>query len=903
MKTRRLKFFLILAYLFLGAALGVGVHAQDTPAAAANTEILPLEKTVFDLRTRTDDILIQESVRHGRALQDIQAFQGGLAERRRELQEVLDLSPLADERGQRIDTLYLASHAAVADLRRWLATERAVQEQANIEDRKQLATWAEGLPKGTVRENSAEMAELLTAWSAAHGEYVEALAIREHNWLAERDVAYQILSGCKQDRRRLRDVASDLVRQQVRKDFFRELDEEIREIPEVLSMHQRRWITNYRRLPLLLGDFNLLQSLVTSGTALLLLLWLWWTLRRSSGTWLASWLQAIAYRRRETRRGLDDLSWLADPTAVSSLAKSAAPTLRRLADLGALSVLYYGFVRPMPLLALPVLLLSLWTLYRLVPEIVRLAIAIPGERRPGLVITSAESRRRAVGNARWLCGTLLGYGVLLALVRDVLIGDRLAEVVARGITFLFLLLVATLLLGWYPTLRRHAIAHLPPGRLQRWFDTTEPGILGRLLRSLGGALILLALAGAHLADRYGNVEWLGSFIARRELQQASSVRQPLGPEVRQAIREATDRWIPPQDAITCLSEAFGRWRETGRRGLMAVTGGRGMGKSTFLERVPEILSRGENDGAETLEVVHLRLEVRPFGAEAARTWLAGALAIEGVEDPTRELLLEALEERPPSLFLLDDLQFLLLRTVGGFAALREILAITHRSSSRHFWVMACHGPSWAYMAGVAINFHLEVFRERIVLAPWKAEELAAWLEKGTRKAGYEPRYRPLVPGKGRLDPGYRLERAREAFWRLLGETSRGNPEVAMGHWLDSLCQANGRKGLETTAHRTANGETHAVDVTLITGPLTEEVEALDGDDLFVLTSLMLHSRMHQEHLALSLNLPLGPLEVDCRHLEELGIIERLKNRDLAVTSRWYPSVVRVLRQKHFLHRS
>ena len=67
-------------------------------------------------------LLEEESTRHAQALHDLEEFQQGIEERRQKRLRILTLSPLADERAERLDTLYLADHAAIADLR---ATWRA----------------------------------------------------------------------------------------------------------------------------------------------------------------------------------------------------------------------------------------------------------------------------------------------------------------------------------------------------------------------------------------------------------------------------------------------------------------------------------------------------------------------------------------------------------------------------------------------------------------------------------------------------------------------------------------------------------------------------------------------------------------------------------------------------------
>ena len=261
----------------------------------------------------------------------------------------------------------------------------------------------------------------------------------------------------------------------------------------------------------------------------------------------------------------------------------------------------------------------------------------------------------------------------------------------------------------------------------------------------------------------------------------------------------------------------------------------------------------------------------------------GSEALETLDHRLRQHL----ETYPPTVFAIDDLQFLMLRTVGGFDALQAVLSVLLGAAERHFWLVSFHKPSWVYLRDLAIDIAEDMFRVEIELLPWTAEQLREWLEDRTRRAGFIPVYDRLLRWGvlRRETAGPALQRAMSAYWRLLVERSHGNPEIAKVHWLDSLCRSRSEKRLA---------------VTLFDLPTTRDLSQLDDDELFVLTALAIHGCLTTDQLAKVLNLSLPTVVVACRHLTGLGILDRSGDHGFASAPRWRMSIHRYLRQKNFL---
>ncbi len=186
--------------------------------------------------------------------------------------------------------------------------------------------------------------------------------------------------------------------------------------------------------------------------------------------------------------------------------------------------------------------------------------------------------------------------------------------------------------------------------------------------------------------------------------------------------------------------------------------------------------------------------------------------------------------------------------------------------------------------------NLSSFRERVLLEPLSPSAISSWLESSTLSAGATPQYNRLVQRETTGKEQARLlDRASRAYWRLLTESSQGNPRVALAFWL---------KGLRQTS------DPGLVDIGLFNTPESIDLEDLSDTDMFTLTALIIHNGATLEELHESLNLPPGEVHSTCRNLESRTIIQIDEAGDsLHVTDFWLPAVERLLRRRSFLHRS
>ena len=786
--------------------------------------------------------------------------------------------PEADARGR-----------GTVTVRRWIQERHGTLVEWR-RDHRQRRAWLQELSRGFDVTASPQ-------WLEAVADLERVLATREERQLDRLDAGFERLAELKNLRRRLRGEASADQRDRLRDRLALELETELQEAPIQLELRKRRLTQVFDRVSSDSRRISWWLQQVMVGLALLALIGLWWLARTSAQRALAVALGFFESGRQERRRRSEttDLDRWTLEGGLVTLAEPAAPMVVGLLDIALVVVLLALFVASLPLIGLLGFLVLILLAGRVVLQWIELSVVTPEEHRPGLMVVTALGKRQLLSSLRWAWA---GTVVLLTaryLALRVFDADAMSLLI-HGVGLLLLALFGLWMLArWQGALRWRA-SLLAGDRMAPWVAATDVGWLGKLLRSAVAALYLLGKSPLRLLGNwfghYSTFAWLKEVMDRQDLDEAEQVRLALDDYRRQAVLAAEAPQVDRPLAAAELLSGFDGWRQDCRRGLVLVLGDRGMGKSHFLDRAPEYLaSRLEEEPG--LEIARWRLHRRLTGDGEALMWLGACLGIEiaesDAEDPAdlKERILQHLVERPPTVFLIDDLQYLLLRTVGGFEALQVVLAVMLASAERHFWLVSMHEPAWTYLRGLSIDIAEEMFRTEIRLQPWTAEQLREWLEARTKKAGYTPVYdRLLRRGSLRRETaGPALQRATAAYWSLLAEKSQGNPQIATVHWLDSLCRGRSERRLA---------------VILFEPPPVEELKSLDEDELFVLTALTIHGRLTIDELARVLNLSQTTIKVACRHLLGLGILERSGDRGFVTCPHWRMSTRQFLRQSHFL---
>jgi hypothetical protein len=894
------------------AVTGLG-HEDDTKLAEARREAdlaaqrageqaelasqaeSQLRQQVAALRREIAELVEEESLRREASVVGIERLGARLEEHGDGLLSSLALPPLDPQRQVRIDQAYLGLRAVVDDLRVELGARVEAHDSLRVDTHRRLGQLDQWVFEEEPGVSSPEIQQLLGDAAVARADLEGALDDRQGAAADEIDAVLALLHRSKIQRRLARDEASSKARREVSRAFLPELVAELSELPVRLVAHGRHAGPWLRSLPSRLLDLGAIWLLMAGSVELLLigLLWVW--LRRA----LPSWVERLAQQAHQASfdrdaRGLS--AWLAaqaqrwlEPGDLRLLGPPWAALATALVDMLASWQLARSLSEaPVPI-ALLAWVFASWVLWRAIPALAPPLLATREEQRPALRVVTLTTRERTV----WSLRLLVGWWVLLALCRLVALrlldADRLLELVEVIGTGAFWVLALLLLHRWSPALVL-ALGEQPDSRLVRWAARDSSSWL---LRTLQGATALGLLLGQQLA-RWGarlsgggpGMSWLAAVVARRQLRDAGERKgQALSSELRQRIETLR----PPVPGIETVEEQlrqeYADWLGLRRRGLQVVTGDRGLGRSTLLERLGRSLSSES-------KVSNIGPEHRIDGPEGARAWLASAvLGRSGKAPPSREELIDEISLLPgPRVFLVDDMERLFLREVGGFAALRIVLQVLHATSDEHFWVCGFHGPTWSYLRGVPGVFDPAFFQRVHALPLLGPEQLGRWLRTAAQQAELELSFDELAGiGPSTIEATRLRNRAQAAYWRLLADSSAGNPSVARCLFLAGATVDDG-----------------ALQMGLFDAPVAAQLQDLNDNELFVLTAVVVHDRLAVEQLARALNLPRSGVRTACQRLVTRGILASDSFEDSStyrLELPWLPAVERHLRNKNFLARS
>lgn len=860
-------------------------HDDGTAEALARVAALASETTTLLTEERSRQRLVEERLDRYRTRYDHLNI---------ESREARALGPSAPGRQSRIDAAYLDFQHLVREVSLDLATQRAEGRELEVPSeagRARVAEDREGL------ELLLSQSPLLEArWDEAVIAYHDVLDTREERFEADLDDLMMVLEGARASRRVLATEASRDALAQARQDFLHELVEETGELPiRARSGLRQAWATVVS-FPRTLTDLTALSAVLIGSLELILILAGWLVFRQQIDHGAAVVLTAVhrADPRETTvaarvRQQVD--RWF-EPGDLREADVELSQFLEHVLDVFAAGAVYWLFADELPVLGLVALFVVWRAVVRGGPELVDLAMAPPDAARPSLRRVSRDRIDKTRDNVRlvlaWRAFVSLGAYVALELLD----GDRLGELVAAVGVAMGVVIAVLLLRGWREEVRAalqrdeqtRFVTRLVAPRTNRLVElfVTAVGV-GVLLWRVGGRM------GQAVISRRAGLAWLGAALARQQLRDARETRTPpLSPQALADIEAAANPVPVAHRAKEALWTGTSAWLKHRSRAMIAVSGDRGMGRQSLLSLVDGVVG-GD------LPVRHVRLHGRIRSPQAALDWLAGALDLpkpggDLAEAERARVLIESLRARPAEVVVIDEMHRSIIRAVGGFTALRRLLSVMHAVSDHHLWICGFHGPMWSYLQAVAAAVNLDVFRTHVATPQLDPLVLRTWLGGATKAAGFESSFDNLSAG-GPGDPhGRSMERASDAFWRLLTDSCQGNPEVARCFWTDCI-------GPDPNLAERVN-------VGLFALPDAVLLEELSDQQRFILTCVIQHDGLGVADVAESLNLPRGAVRATLRQLEAAGVLVlQPVDQHYVVRLRWLPVVERVLRNRSLIHQA
>ncbi len=334
--------------------------------------------------------------------------------------------------------------------------------------------------------------------------------------------------------------------------------------------------------------------------------------------------------------------------------------------------------------------------------------------------------------------------------------------------------------------------------------------------------------------------------------------------------------LPRRASTTVAIGQVNRWQETKQDGSLVLIGEKGMGKTTFLALLEK-------------EIVDIPVKRHTLKRKmrSAKMLIDNLGSAFGLEVPQNvDALAKFLNEGPEQVILLDEAHNVFLRIVDGFEPVDTLVNLVDLTSEKIFWVLVFNRYSWSFLTKA--DRRVLSFRKQHHLPSWSQAELQELVAARNRRSGITVEFdEVLLDDNTDSNDSFELINSAEGFFRLLYETSRGNPRTATFLWLRSLTRISDKR----------------LRAGLIREESAELLSKIDGEMLFGLASMAQHENLSINELHQTLNISYEDAAQAVRYLLENGILEP-KHSDpkrMTLSPRFYHQVLRVLRDRNLLY--
>ncbi len=510
--------------------------------------------------------------------------------------------------------------------------------------------------------------------------------------------------------------------------------------------------------------------------------------------------------------------------------------------------------------------------------------------RPALIeVPPRELQRLRRTYAR--LGLIVAIAAAIHDLALLVIGEGMIVLLVDGVALIWVgVWAAWEAFEWRPSLARawKGVAEAAGGvreeRLAAWMERSRWGFALSpfvVLRLFAGWLARRIVALSRRTD-------LAELLAARRLRRAAKSDEAparnvdeIPPEylrefpLRPILGEDDALLLPREEVVTQIVDQLDRWRDSRGEGSIALIGEKGSGKTTLAA----LVSRKVSD----LVVVQHTLRGKPAGEAELFRALSPVLAVSGATD-FREWI-DGLCAGPERVMLLDEAHNVFLRIVGGYRAYDALVELVNATSNRIFWILIFNSFTWRFLNESRSRQHY--FRRLLDMPSWSADEIRDLIRRRNQQTGFSVQFDEMLLAGDRSESGHlEVIEGADGYFRLLRETSGGNPRIATRLWLSSLTVI-GERRLRVSTFRE---------------PSSAVLDELSDELLFALAAISQHENLSSDELQRVLNVSEGLARFAIQFLSEAGLVVPKDGSSdrFTLSASHYRQVLRALRQKHLL---
>ena len=795
-----------------------------------------VQNKIVALREKETDIRSNEAERREEFLEWFNKYEGLFEEQRSHNQKALTLSLIESERQIEIDQCVAKTHSLIRSFQKRILQLRTEIRELELQSQE------------VKRETSNKKKNVLEA----EGDLQKAVLARQDNLRQEELVLVDLLVQMHQERRTIAKNSSFAMIEEVQNDFWQEIQFEWSLGSFMLYRHWKKIsgeISSFR--------WNIqsisrhLQFWFLLGMGILI----WRSIRRRVGMFWGLFYSWIWQQKIDIVGGksiqLSSFTERSDHKEEKILA-----VLPEIIDLSALFFAIAFIEKEHFLLQMILRVMIFIKAWCLVKPLI------------GIWFPNGELSSKLQRGGFYLVFYVLGLGFISFSLMEMLYSQRSVELLQVLQLILLWVLLAHQLGVWSPIVLQRVKKIQGMEFLKKIMERDSDSWFGIRVKSLVGLIVIFIwFLNQILFFAAEHSQLIGGLLAKNSLQQEDVDIEFLSAETYSLIQNNNAKSTLLDTELEATTQVFEEWKIDRKRGLVAIVGRQGSGKTELIENfllsvndfsVQRIIKRkNRNSVLEEFETIYKR-------------------QFKNVSE-----LVEYLRTRDSEVICLDNLHHAMFRDVNGYQGIRDLLTIMQGTAHQHFWVVVCHYHAWMFLHSPAIKVNLHIFRKEIFVSPNSFQELQNWFVDRASSLGFTLQF----PDFTSIKTEEAKRRYQLAFWRVLADLSNGNPSVAELFWLDSL-----RKG----------DTDDVLQMVLYSIPQTDILNGLQDTDYFVLASILLHNGLSIEELQETLQDSFAIIQSSCRNLLGLGVIQKADVR-YVVEPRWYASIEDILVTKRMIY--
>ncbi|MEQ8475387.1 hypothetical protein [Fulvivirga sp.] len=328
--------------------------------------------------------------------------------------------------------------------------------------------------------------------------------------------------------------------------------------------------------------------------------------------------------------------------------------------------------------------------------------------------------------------------------------------------------------------------------------------------------------------------------------------------------------------INKLNKAYNQWMQ-GRFSATIITGEKGSGLTSLLNLFLKELGSSK-EIVRMVSVNNISTESEFYGA------FDGSLGSKGFDF---DKLVSYLNNGPKRIIVIENLQKLYLKKVGGFKNIKLLTELISLTRDSVHWIIGCTQYAYNYLEKtISISDH---FSYNIPLEDLSAQEIVKMIEKRHRVSGYNLIFEPSLEDlknkkyKGLNEKG-KQEYLKEEFFTQLNKIAKSNISIALIYWLRS------------TKHTSEN----AIEIGSISSMDFSFLKTLSNQKLFLLTMLLLNDGMTEDEFILATNYSVQKNRSIIYPLFEDGVVIK-KDDVFYINPLLYRQSVNLLMSKNIVH--